>query len=100
MPNLFIAKIDSDNVGTFRIDGDEVSYTIAPAFRGRGLATKLLREVRARFGRLQAEIYPHNVASIRAAERAGTQIYILSDPPGLERTVHNQGGCRVGRRSD
>lgn len=79
MPNLFIAKIDSDNVGTFRIDGDEVSYTIAPAFRGRGLATKLLREVRARFGRLQAEIYPHNVASIRAAERAGTQfIYYLT----------------------
>ena len=36
-PGLFIAESDGAPVGTIRIDGDEVSYTVAPEHRGNCL---------------------------------------------------------------
>ncbi len=64
-------------IGTCRIDGDEVSYTIAPEHRRRGYATALLVLVREQFGSLRAEIKPENAASIKAATAAGHTVHLL-----------------------
>jgi len=77
-PHLYIAEIDGAPVGTIRIDGDEISYTVAPEHRGRGYATEMLRWAHAQFGSLRAEIKPENVASVKAAERAGHKVELLS----------------------
>lgn len=76
-PHFYIAERNRIPVGTFRIDGNEVSYTIAPEHRRRGLATELLKMVHADFGPLRAEIFEHNEASIKAAMRAGHIVHIL-----------------------
>lgn len=78
-PNLFIFEVDGDPVGTFRIDEKNVSYTVAPNRRNEGIAKKMLTEVRARFGRLRAQIYAQNVASIKAAQTAGLEVAVLQD---------------------
>jgi RimJ/RimL family protein N-acetyltransferase len=65
-------------VGTFRIDGDEISYTVAPDCRGMGACTAMLRQAHAMFGPLRAEIKPENIASIKAAERAGMIVHLLA----------------------
>ncbi len=75
-PHLYIIE-DDGPIGTFRVDGDQVSYTIAPGSRRRGLATEALTLVRRQFGPLQAEIKPGNIASIKAAERAGMIVRII-----------------------
>ncbi|MCY0094719.1 GNAT family N-acetyltransferase [Hoeflea ulvae] len=50
-PGLYIAEADTgDAVGSVRIDGDEISYTVAPAHRGKGVATAMLVLARAEFG--------------------------------------------------
>jgi RimJ/RimL family protein N-acetyltransferase len=77
-PGLYVAQIDGKNVGTLRVDGDEVSYTVAPDQRGAGIATAMLIEARGRFGVLRAEIFEDNAASIRAAEKAGMRVVILN----------------------
>jgi RimJ/RimL family protein N-acetyltransferase len=64
-------------VGTARIDGDELSYTIAPEFRGRGLAVLMLSWVRIKHGRLKCLIKPVNIASIMAARKAGHQVIVV-----------------------
>ncbi len=69
-PMLFVAEVRSVPVGTFRVDGDEISYTIAPEFRGLGYAVEMLRLAAERHGPLRAEIKPENEASIRAANQA------------------------------
>jgi RimJ/RimL family protein N-acetyltransferase len=76
-PHLYIAEIGAP-VGTFRLDGDEISYTIAPESRGKGLGFLMLCKVREMFGPLRAEIYGRNAASIRVAEKAGMQLHILT----------------------
>lgn len=76
-PMLFIAEIDGAPVGTFRIDADEISYTVAPEHRGRGAAKAMLQIAFARFGKLRAEIKPENVASIKAALAAGHEVALL-----------------------
>lgn len=77
-PNLFIAEENGVPVGTIRVDEDNsLSYTVAPEHRGRGIAARMLRLVRERFGPLTAEIHPENVGSIRAAERAGHRVVLL-----------------------
>ena len=79
-PQLYIAAVDDHQVGTFRVDADEISYTVAPDFRGRGFGLAMLREAREMFGPLRAEIYERNVASIKAAEKAGLLVRILATP--------------------
>lgn len=76
-PNLYIVVVDGDPVGTFRLDDGEVSYTIAPEFRGRGFATWTLSLVRNRFGPQRAVIKAENTASIRAAQKAGHVVELI-----------------------
>jgi RimJ/RimL family protein N-acetyltransferase len=76
-PGLFIAEIDGVPVGTFRVDADEISYTIAPEHRGKGYGLAMLTKAHEMFGPLRAEIFPRNVPSIKIAERAGMQVVIL-----------------------
>jgi RimJ/RimL family protein N-acetyltransferase len=76
-PNLFVFEADGLPVATFRIDGRDLSYTVAPEHRNRGIAKLMLNEVRTRFGRLRAEIYADNLPSIRAAHDAGMEVVII-----------------------
>lgn len=76
-PNLFIAEVEGLPVGTFRIDGDEISYTVAPDYRGRGHASQMLVLAFERFGGLRAEIKPDNSASIAAATKAGHRVALI-----------------------
>jgi RimJ/RimL family protein N-acetyltransferase len=76
-PDLYIAEVEAEAVGVVRIDGADLSYTVAPEHRGRGHATAMLTLVRKRFGPLRAEIKPENLASIRAASRAGHAVVLL-----------------------
>lgn len=78
-PALFIAAIDSTPVGTLRIDNDEISYTVAPEHRSKGIATAMLTEARKCFGALRADIYSRNIASLRAATSAGHIVNELPD---------------------
>ena len=60
--------------GTVRLDGGqrtEVSITLAPAARGHGLATPILRLATDGRGPFVARIRPDNAASRRAFEAAG-----------------------------
>lgn len=77
-PGLFIAEL-TEPVGTLRIDGDEISYTVAPAYRGQGLGYRMLKAASLRFGQFRAEIYRRNLPSIKIAERAGMLVVILDD---------------------
>ncbi|WP_063707824.1 GNAT family N-acetyltransferase [Bradyrhizobium centrolobii] len=76
-PGLFIFELDGEPVATFRVDGEDVSYTVAPEHRNRGVAKLMLNEVRARFGCLRAHVYSDNEPSIRAARRAGFEVVII-----------------------
>lgn len=76
-PDLFLFELDGVPVATFRIDAGDLSYTVAPEYRKRGVASLMLKEVRSRFGRLRAEIYADNLASIRAARNADLDVVIL-----------------------
>jgi RimJ/RimL family protein N-acetyltransferase len=76
-PNLFVFEMDGEPVATFRIDGRDLSYTVAAQHRNRGIAKLMLKEVRRRFGRLRAEIYSNNLPSIRAAQSAGLEVVII-----------------------
>lgn len=77
-PHLYIAIQDGLPVGTFRIDGDEISYTVAPDRRGKGIGLAMLTKAREMFGPLRAEIYDQNAASIKIAMRAGMIVKIIS----------------------
>jgi RimJ/RimL family protein N-acetyltransferase len=70
----------------------EIGYWIAPAFRGRGVATRALELLsawaeEAGFARLQLTIFPGNEASARVATKAG---YVEE---GLLRAYANQRGA-------
>lgn len=72
---LLIAEEGSASIGTVRFDvgadGVEVSITLAPEARGRGLAAPLLRLATTQGGPYLARIRPGNSASRRAFEAAG-----------------------------
>jgi RimJ/RimL family protein N-acetyltransferase len=76
-PKLFVFEADGQAVATFRIDGNDLSYTVAPEHRNRGIAKHMLNEVRSRFGRLRAYVYSENVPSIRVAQSAGLDVVIV-----------------------
>jgi RimJ/RimL family protein N-acetyltransferase len=76
-PNLFVFELDGESVATFRIDNGDLSYTVAPEHRSRGIATLMLNEVRLRFGRLRAHIHSDNVSSIKVARGAGMEVVII-----------------------
>jgi RimJ/RimL family protein N-acetyltransferase len=78
---VFVAELDGRPVGTVRLDDGgrrqlEVSLTVAPEWRGKGIASQLLHAVEATAGargavRLVARIKASNDASVRAFKNAG-----------------------------
>lgn len=76
-PNLFVFEVDGQPVATFRIDGRDLSYTVAPEHRSRGVAKLMLNEVRSRFGSLRAHVFSDNVPSIKVAQSAGMDVVIV-----------------------
>lgn len=73
---LFIAEEAGVPVGTVRAHLSEgaweLSWTTAPAFRGRGLAKQMVALVAARIpGPIRAEVKTGNRASVRIAEHLG-----------------------------
>ena len=78
-PNLFLFEVDGQPVATFRIDGNDLSYTVAPEHRNRGIAKLMLNEVRSRFGRLRAHVYSANIPSIKVAQSADLEVVIVDE---------------------
>ena len=68
---IYIFEFHDHPVGTVNIDGDILSYTIAPESRGHGLGTLMLALVKDRHGPLKCQVKPDNVKSIKAATKAG-----------------------------
>jgi RimJ/RimL family protein N-acetyltransferase len=80
-PHIYIVELDGVPVATYRLDGENtISYTVAPQYRSRGIATALLVSARERHGTLTAEIFHDNVVSIKAAKRAQVSIVYLKRP--------------------
>lgn len=78
-PRLYIVEEDGVAVATYRIDGaNEISYTVAPEFRLRGIASTLLVEALKRHGPLTAHIFRDNSGSIKAASQANVDIIHLN----------------------
>jgi GNAT superfamily N-acetyltransferase len=76
-PALYVAEREGEPVATVRLDENEVSYTVAPEHRGKGVASALLLLVAQRFGPKRAEVKRGNVASIRAAQKAGHKVVLI-----------------------
>lgn len=80
---LLIAELDSQPVGTVRIDDgppSEVSWTVAPAARGKGIGARMVsRAVHDAEIPMIAVARATNHASIRIAESAG---FKLTDDEG------------------
>ena len=73
---LFIAEEDDSPVGTVRadfVDGEhELSWTVAPSARGRGVAKRMVSLLAGQIlTPIRAEVKPGNKASARIAEYAG-----------------------------
>jgi RimJ/RimL family protein N-acetyltransferase len=77
--HLYIALHELTAIGTFRVDGDEISYTVAPQHRNRGNGFLMLSCARKIFGPLRADIFARNRPSIRIASRAGFRVNIMAD---------------------
>lgn len=76
---LWMAEIDSEAVGTVRADttasGNELSWTVAPEWRGRGVGTEMVRlACQMLTGRVYAYVKVGNDASSRIALAAGLQL--------------------------
>ena len=86
---LLIGEADGHKVGMVRFDqgqDTEVSITVNPACRGRGLGQALLAEaLKWVRGDVVAEVRPENLVSQRLFERAGFTFTGLHD--GLRRYV-------------
>jgi RimJ/RimL family protein N-acetyltransferase len=79
---VFIAEEGGRPVGTVRVDREaddsaELSWTVAPEARGRGIAKYMVRLVADRVSQtcsLRAEVKAGNAASIKVAEAAGMRM--------------------------
>lgn len=76
-PGLYIAEEDGHTVGTVRIDHDEISYTVAPLHRRKGIGEAMLIKAREMFGQKIAKVKRDNVASVKVAERAGHIVKLI-----------------------
>lgn len=82
---LLIAEVDGEPAGTARLDlspGEtELSWTVAPAQRGKGIGLAIVAECVRRFPEHQpffATIKEDNHASLRIAERLGIPVRVIS----------------------
>ena len=87
-----VAKQDATNVGYVHLDRKdgccELSWVVAPAYRGNGIGTKMVREAISIAGcPVVAEIRPDNAPSILIAERCGFHLSAIHD--GLLVMNHN-----------
>lgn len=91
---LCIAEVEGRAAGQVRLDVSgslaEVSITVAPEFRGKGMASAMLTSVETIAREqgvvtLTAEIQPGNDASIRAFKRAGYAHFVTQPKRGLLR---------------
>lgn len=76
---LMVAELDGDPVGTVRADregeGWKLSWTVAPAARGRGLASRMVRKLAEGLREpLHAEVKRDNPASSKVALAAGLML--------------------------
>jgi RimJ/RimL family protein N-acetyltransferase len=76
---LFVAQSDGKPVGTVRAErgpaGWRVSWTVAPAYRGMGYGSAMVRAfIRMLPGAVHAEIRTGNDRSIRIAKSAGMRL--------------------------
>ena len=76
---LLIAQEGSSPVGTVRLDlADgvwEMSWTVAPHARGRGIARKMVAAAAGQVTEpVRAEVRSENLASARVAEHAGMRL--------------------------
>lgn len=82
MRQLFIAEEDGKPVGTVRVDREqdgsaELSWTVAPEARGRGIAKKMVQMVADEVSEtcsVRAEVKKGNESSVKVAEAARMQI--------------------------
>lgn len=77
--SIYIAEVDSIPVGTARIDlgpTSELSWTVAPEARGKGIGRQLVSEIVRMFPKetLRAVAKTGNLASRRVAEAAGLNL--------------------------
>ena len=73
---IYVAEYRGEAIGTVRADkvdsGWQLSWTVAPESRGRGLGIRMVQLLAASIrGSIEAVIKPGNAASIRIAEAAG-----------------------------
>jgi RimJ/RimL family protein N-acetyltransferase len=89
---LFVAEHDGRPIGTVRFDrsGDawEVSITVAPAARGRRLATPMLLAAERALGpvALRANVHHANTASLALFRRAGYRLATDGEWQWLEKS--------------
>lgn len=92
---LFIAEQDGIPVGTVRADRKadgmtEISWTVSPRFRNRGIARAMLDELFPILsGMVCAEIKANNIASIKVAAHAG--MLLVSEIGGVLRYQRDLG---------
>lgn len=77
--DIYIAEADGVPVGTIRVDryddASELSWTVAPAARGRGIGTRMVVLAAGSIpGAISAQIKDDNFPSIRIAEAAGMRL--------------------------
>lgn len=72
LTKVYIAELENVSIGTIRIDGDELSWTIMPEARGKGYAQKMIRLVLddKKFARIKKS----NMASLHIARKLGIRI--------------------------
>ena len=76
---LFIAEEDEVPVGTVRADFSmgawDLSWTVAPCARGKGVAKKMVAEIASRIkDPIRAEVKIDNLGSAKIAENAGMRV--------------------------
>lgn len=76
---IYIAEIDGVPIGTIRADrspnGVELSWTIAPEHRGKGLGKQMVCLLVSRLtGHIYASVKTDNVASLKIAKAAGVHV--------------------------
>lgn len=76
---IYIAEHEGTPVGTVRADLRdgicELSWTVAPEFRGRGFGTKMVTLLATSISEpIEAEVKAGNIASIRIAAAAGMRL--------------------------
>ena len=98
---LYIFEEDNRPVGTIRSDRHQegtymLSWTVAPAERGKGNGTKMLKVfLEGRDGKYLAEILEDNTSSIRMVEKNGFKI-LSTDIPDVPLLYYKQ----LGKRTD